>query len=69
MCGGVKIPDKYVGECCQEYNHRLYRYCNNGSGIPSAGYVLLVDALNTQLCSGSTAAYASSCLMDEETDR
>ncbi|CAH8583252.1 unnamed protein product [Schistosoma rodhaini] len=69
MCGGVKNPDKYVGECYHEHNNRLYRYYNNGSGIPSAGYVLLVDAINTKTCSGSTAAYASSCLMDEETDR
>ncbi|CAH8583072.1 unnamed protein product [Schistosoma rodhaini] len=69
MCGRAKIPDEYVGECYQEHNHRLYRYYNNGSGIPSAGYVLLVDAINTKSCSGSTAAHASSCLMDEETDR
>ncbi|CAH8603911.1 unnamed protein product [Schistosoma haematobium] len=69
MCGQVKIPDQYVGECYQEYYNRLHRTYNNGSGIPSAGYILLVDAINTHTCSGSTAAFASSCLMDEETDR
>ncbi|CAH8819445.1 unnamed protein product, partial [Schistosoma curassoni] len=69
MCGRVKIPDQYVGECYQEYYNRLHRTYNNGSGIPSAGYILLVDAINTHTCSGSTAAFASSCLMDEETDR
>ncbi|VDP63181.1 unnamed protein product [Schistosoma mattheei] len=56
-------------ECYQEYYNRLHRTYNNGSGIPSAGYILLVDAINTRTCSGSTAAFASSCLMDEETDR
>ncbi|XP_018646420.1 invadolysin (M08 family), partial [Schistosoma mansoni] len=69
MCGRARIPDEYVGECYQEHNNRLYRYYNNGSGIPSAGYVLLVDAINTKTCSGSTVAHASSCLMHEETDR
>uniref|UniRef100_A0A095AYR5 Leishmanolysin-like peptidase n=1 Tax=Schistosoma haematobium TaxID=6185 RepID=A0A095AYR5_SCHHA len=49
--------------------NREFKTYNNGSGIPSAGYILLVDAINTRTCSGSTAAFASSCLMDEETDR
>ncbi|CAH8585225.1 unnamed protein product [Schistosoma bovis] len=69
LCGGVKIPDQYVGECYQLKNNRLHRSYRNGSGIPSAGYILLVDAINTITCYGGAAAYASSCLMDEETDR
>ncbi|TNN18158.1 Leishmanolysin-like peptidase isoform 2 [Schistosoma japonicum] len=69
MCGSVQIPDEYVSECFEEYYNRLYRSYNNGSGIPFAGYVLLIDALSTSTCSGSTAAYASSCLMNPNTDR
>ncbi|KAH8872664.1 Leishmanolysin-like peptidase [Schistosoma japonicum] len=68
MCGSVQIPDEYVSECFEEYYNRLYRSYNNGSGIPFAGYVLLIDALSTSTCSGSTAAYASSCLMNPNTD-
>ncbi|KAK4470983.1 hypothetical protein MN116_006486 [Schistosoma mekongi] len=69
FCGPVKIPDEYLAECYEEYHKQLYRYYNNGSGIPFAGYVLLVDALSTPVCVGSTAAYASSCLLDTKTDR
>ncbi|CAH8570947.1 unnamed protein product [Schistosoma intercalatum] len=56
-------------ECYQLKNNRLHRSYRNGSGIPSDGYVLFVDAINTITCYGGAAAYASSCLMDEETDR
>ncbi|CAH8586506.1 unnamed protein product [Schistosoma margrebowiei] len=56
-------------ECYQLKNNRLHRSYRNGSGIPSDSYVLFVDAINTITCYGNAAAYASSCLMDEETDR
>ncbi|KAH8872663.1 Leishmanolysin-like peptidase [Schistosoma japonicum] len=69
MCGPVKIPEEYLAECYEEYNNQLYKYYDDGSGIPFAGYVLLVDALSTSVCVGSTAAYASSCLLDTKTDR
>ncbi|CAI2730977.1 unnamed protein product [Schistosoma spindalis] len=69
MCGGVKIPDEYIRECYEVKNNLLHRTYINGSGIPAAGYILFVDSINTPICYGSTAAYASSCLMDGETDR
>ncbi|KAK4470984.1 hypothetical protein MN116_006487 [Schistosoma mekongi] len=69
LCGPAQIPNDYLSECFEEYNNRLYKYYHNGSGIPFAGYVLLIDAVSTSTCSGSTAAYAGSCLMDPKTDR
>ncbi|CAH8525710.1 unnamed protein product [Schistosoma turkestanicum] len=69
MCGRAKIPDKYVAECYEEYHNRLNKHYSNGSGIPSDGYVLLVDAVNAKSCYSGAAASALSCLMDQETDR
>uniref|UniRef100_A0A095AJT5 Leishmanolysin-like peptidase n=1 Tax=Schistosoma haematobium TaxID=6185 RepID=A0A095AJT5_SCHHA len=66
FCGS---PPLVKLECYQLKNNRLHRSYRNGSGIPSDGYVLFVDAINTITCYGGAAAYASSCLMDEETDR
>ncbi|VDO75403.1 unnamed protein product [Schistosoma mattheei] len=56
-------------ECSEKYNGRLHRLYTNGSGIPSASYVLLFDGYQTRSCTGNVAAHAGSCLMDLDTDR
>ncbi|CAH8857677.1 unnamed protein product [Trichobilharzia szidati] len=69
MCGSLEVPDQYAAECYEQHNNLLYRYYTNGSGIPGNGYVLIVDAEESDLCIGSTAAFAASCHMDPRTDR
>ncbi|CAH8857659.1 unnamed protein product [Trichobilharzia szidati] len=69
MCGSLEVPDQYAAECYEQHNNLLYRLYNNGSGIPGNGYVLIVDADESDLCVGSTAAFAASCHMDPRTDR
>ncbi|RTG80914.1 uncharacterized protein DC041_0002472 [Schistosoma bovis] len=56
-------------ECSEKHNGRLHRLYSNGSGIPSAGYVVLFDGYQTRSCTGNVAAHAGSCLMDLDTDR
>ncbi|CAI2730965.1 unnamed protein product, partial [Schistosoma spindalis] len=68
-CGHVDIPNLYSSECSEQYYGRLYRRYYDGSGIPSAGYVLLFDGYQGKSCTGNVAAYAASCLMDSDTDR
>nr|CAH8853212.1 unnamed protein product [Trichobilharzia regenti] len=69
MCGSLEIPDQYAAECYEQRNNLLHRLYTNGSGIPGNGYVLIADADEGDLCTGSTAAYAASCHMDPRTDR
>ncbi|VDP15970.1 unnamed protein product [Schistosoma margrebowiei] len=68
-CGHVDVPNEYSSECSEKHNGRLHRLYTNGSGIPSAGYVVLFDGYQTRSCNGSVAAHAGSCLMDLDTDR
>ncbi|KAH9582466.1 hypothetical protein MS3_00010873 [Schistosoma haematobium] len=68
-CGHVDVPNEYSSECSEKYNGMLHRLYTNGSGIPSAGYVVLFDGYQTRSCTGNVAAHAGSCLMDLDTDR
>ncbi|KAK4470982.1 hypothetical protein MN116_006485 [Schistosoma mekongi] len=68
-CGHVEVPDIYAAECSEKYYDNSYVRYSNGSGIPPASYVILMDGYKSRNCIGNRMAFAASCLMDPDTDR
>ncbi|KAH8872662.1 Leishmanolysin-like peptidase [Schistosoma japonicum] len=68
-CGHVEVPEVYTAECSEQYYDRIHKRYSNGSGIPPASYVILMDGYKSRNCIGNRVAFAASCLMDPDTDR